>query len=165
VETILHAAVESGHDTAPIHDLGQSSDSSCYHFHLFRLPLFRLGGTVLDGCDSARIRLAHASLRKQPTSPGTRTGSRRGLQPKHLVARTASTHSMGRELPPKPSLPSGLRMLQPALVADRSGLVCHTRFARGASREQCPRKPELIRLSITSLRGERCPFHADPAFS
>src|SRR6266850_2541343 len=127
VGTILDGKVESGHDPAAIHDLGQGSDSSCHHVHLFRLPLFRLGGTVLGRCDPARLRLAYASFRKQPASSETRSHSRHGLQPEHLVARTASTHSVGRELPPKSSLLSGLSALQPALVADRSWLVRHPR--------------------------------------
>src|ERR1051325_9865951 len=123
--------VVPGSDPDAIHDLGEAANSAYTWFNLSGLFPVRMGGAFLDRRNPPGLLSPHAGIGQQSPAFKTRTRRRRGLQPEHLVARSPPAHRLGRKLARQPSRLAVFGPLQPPLVADRCGLVCDPRTARG----------------------------------
>src|SRR5262245_46246528 len=124
VGTIQHEEVVSGHDASTIHVLGQAANPLGCYLTLLRLFPVWLGRFFLARRDSNALLPPYAVFRQQSSASEARPSRGGRLQPKHLVAGSASSHSLGRKLARQSPCEAGVRMLQPSLVAGRHRMVC-----------------------------------------
>src|SRR5437016_7536356 len=93
------------YDAPPVYLMGEPADAPYRHFTLLRVPVLRVGRTLLARRHPAGLLPARTNVREQSSASETGTAGRRRFQPEHLVDRSIPGDGLGSELALEPSLP------------------------------------------------------------